>query len=385
MFESHFRVAARALAPLVALTISTLPAAAASAAIPPAVAATVADSGRPLSDIARDAARKPADVLAFSQIKPGMHVAEFSPGNGYYTRLLSKLVGPKGRVYAIVPLTGYRDAREYREAYEGKPLPVDTELGVADIAEYKNVTVLWENVGQNGGQFPLPEQVDAVFTADNYHDFHTKGYGTPDPAAIDKAILQTLKTGGVYIVVDHAAQKGAGFAVAEALHRSDPDAAKAEILSAGFALDGESNALANPSDDKLKASTDPSMHDKTDEFVYRFVKPAGAIAPNRPKNDPLKNYYENTYVYNMGPGERHHFYHADGTYQEFGKDDMQAGEWFWDAKGQFCIVHQFPILQRQYNFCASDIAYHELGEKWQTSRVGRGTTTQTLLKGHVYP
>ncbi len=386
MTHPDTRNAVRAIsaASLLAVVLA-VPVALAAEAVPAAVTATVADSGRPREDIERDGLRKPAEVLSFSQIKPGMHIAEFSPGTGYYTRLLSKLVGPKGKVYTIVPLTGFKDARAYRDGYKGKELPVDTALGIANIAEYKNVEVLWENVGQNDGQFPLPEQVDAVFTTDNYHDFHTKNYGTPDPAAIDKAILQTLKTGGLYIVVDHAAQKGAGFAIADSLHRSDPDAVKAEVLSAGFTFDGESNALANASDDRLKASTDPAMHDKTDEFAFRFKKPAGAIEPTRPKKDPLTNYYENTYIYNMGPGERHHFYHADTTYQEFGKDDMQAGYFFWDAKGQFCIVHQFPILQRQYNFCANDINYHEINEKWVTSRPGRGTTNQTLLKGHVYP
>ena len=174
--------------------------------------------------------------------------------------------------------------------------------------------------------------------------------------------------------------------VAETLHRSDKDAVKAEILSAGFTFDSESKVLANTTDDHTKAVNDPSLHDKTDQFALRFKKPANGLADKRPKGaDPLKNYYENTYIYSVGPTERHHFYHADGAYEEFGKDDMQQGVWFWDAAGHFCLLHQTPAPQRQYNFCAPDIFAREVGETWTTYRTWRGTTTQKLVKGHVYP
>ena len=96
---------------------------------------------------------------------------------------------------------------------------------------------------------------------------NTKPTGNPDVTGIDRAILQTLKPGGAFVVIDHASANGAGFAVAETLHRSDKDAVKAEILSAGFTFDSESKVLANTTDDHTKAVNDPSLHDKTDQFA----------------------------------------------------------------------------------------------------------------------
>ena len=75
-------------------------AALAQSAVPPAIAAAVADADRPDTDKARDAARKPAEIVAFAGVRPGDKVAEFLPGGGYYTRILARAVGPQGHVYA---------------------------------------------------------------------------------------------------------------------------------------------------------------------------------------------------------------------------------------------------------------------------------------------
>jgi predicted methyltransferase len=70
--------------------------------VSPAIAAAVADAGRPDTDKERDANRKPAETVAFAGVRPGMVVAELGPGRGYYTRILAKAVGPKGKVYAVL-------------------------------------------------------------------------------------------------------------------------------------------------------------------------------------------------------------------------------------------------------------------------------------------
>src|ERR1700749_1301672 len=70
--------------------------------VSPAITAAVADAGRPATDKERDVNRKPAETVAFAGVKPGMTIAELAPGRGYYTRILAKAVGPKGKVFAVV-------------------------------------------------------------------------------------------------------------------------------------------------------------------------------------------------------------------------------------------------------------------------------------------
>jgi predicted methyltransferase len=351
-------------------------------AVSGAVAAAVADPARAPTDIPRDANRKPAEILAFAQVKPGQKIVDFMPGQGYYTRILSKVAGAKGKVYAYVPMAD--------NAALQKPIgtrPVDDMLSISNVYDYANVMVLWEKAEE----FGVPEQIDLVWTTDNYHDLHTKALHADVPK-IDAAIFRDLKPGGVFLVVDHAAAKGTGFNAAETLHRSDEDAVKAEVTAAGFVLDGESRALANGNDDHTKPVF--AMHDKTDQFALRFKKPANAASgDDRPKTDPLTDYYGNTMVTNAGlrgkvtgQRERRIFYHKDGTYQEFGppntgNNPLQEGIAFWDATGKSCMLHQFPLYQRGFTVCNELPAKH-VGDKW-VSATDRGIP-YTLVKGLQY-
>ena len=278
---------------------------------------------------------------------------------------------------------------------------IDASLAIENIAKYKNVTALWEILGQFGGQFSVPEQADAVWTTENYHDAKNIGAsanasGTAqdarplDMAAIDKAIFNSLKNGGVFLVNDHAAAKGSGFTATRTLHRVDPDAVKAEVLSAGFVLDGESNVLANASDDHTKSSLDPSMHDKTDEFTFRFKKPMNA--PNtdkRSKDDVVANWEGNTFIFNVdGPSTRWNFYHLDHTYEEYGNTGtkVQQGTWYWDAAGHNCMLHQFPATQRQFIVCHDYVSDRKVGEVWEQRKNKDGSPNlMGIYKGYVYP
>ena len=97
--------------------VLTSPATAASA-IPAPIAAAITDAARAPTDFPRDKNRKPADMLAFANVKPGQHVVDFMPGRGYYTRLLSKTVGAKGKVYAVVPMDRRGDFEPPRRRVE---------------------------------------------------------------------------------------------------------------------------------------------------------------------------------------------------------------------------------------------------------------------------
>ena len=241
----------RSFAVIAALFFTTAIQAAES--VPPAIAAAVADSGRPEADKARDATRKPGEVLAFAGVKPGMVVAELAPGGGYYTRLLAKAVGPKGKVFALVSA-----------AQAARPNGLDGVNAVA--AANPNVTV----VTVEYPAISLPEKVDLVWTTENYHDFHNGP--TANIAVLDKAVFDALKPGGIFYVEDHSAAAGAGLEATTSVHRMDEAVAKTELTTAGFKIDAEGNLLHNPDDNKAGRNSE-SGHFVSDRFMLRAKRP----------------------------------------------------------------------------------------------------------------
>ncbi len=219
-----------------------------------AIAAAVADPLRPEADTARDAARKPAEIVAFAGVEPGDVIAEFLPGGGYYTRILARAVGPEGHVYALVPA-----------GFAQRPGGLDALNALA--AQYGNVTV----VATDLTNFTLDRPVDLAWTTENYHDMHNGP--APSFSGVNAAVFKVLKPGGLYFVEDHAAADGAGPAVTQELHRIDPAQAIAEVTAAGFVLDGRSDLLRNPADPKTVGVRDPSVQGDTEKFALRFRKP----------------------------------------------------------------------------------------------------------------
>jgi predicted methyltransferase len=231
-------------------------AALAAPAVPAYVTAAVADKGRD-ADRDADARRHVAEVIAFSRVKPGDKVVDLIPGSGYFTKVFSKIVGPKGHVYMVWP-------NEY--AKEAQPDPVKNE----ELAKtgYPNTSVIL----QPGAAFATPEPVDLVFTVQNYHDYPDKFMGRIDPMVFNRAVYKALKPGGIFLVVDHTAEAGSGMRDTDTLHRIDPAIVKKQVTDAGFVFDGESQALRNPGDDLRKLVFDKSIRGHTDQFIYRFRK-----------------------------------------------------------------------------------------------------------------
>jgi predicted methyltransferase len=227
---------------------------------PAYIASAIADPGRPAEDKDRDANRKPAETLEFSGIKPGTKVAELIPSKGYFTRLFSKAVGPKGHVYALSP------PRRPTAAADA-PDPVAATAAIAKDPAYSNVTA----TAQPLGAISVPEPVDVVFTAQNYHDLHN--VPNLDIAAFNKSVFDALKPGGVFIVLDHTAAAGSGPRDTSTLHRIDPEIVKSEVTAAGFKFGGESKVLVNAQDDHSAKVFDPAIRGKTDQFIFKFVKP----------------------------------------------------------------------------------------------------------------
>ena len=236
---------------------------AARAALPgasAAIAGAVADASRPDSDTARDAERKPEQTLAFAGVKPGDRVADYGADTGYFTRLFSGVVGPKGHVYAVQPTAFFK--------YKSFPLAVAELEGYA--VTHPNVTVTTA-AALEGLRFP--EKIDLFWISQIYHDLHDKFMGPVDIAAFNKAVYKALKPGGVYIVLDHSAVPGAPADVTETLHRIEPSTVRREVEAAGFKFDSESSILANPADPRTAAVFDSSIRGRTDQFILKFRKP----------------------------------------------------------------------------------------------------------------
>lgn len=238
---------------------STASAPAASVAIPAYVTAAINDPAR-AADKKDDARRQMAAVMAFTGVKPGDSVVELVPGAGYWTRVFSAVVGSHGHVYTVWPTETAK--------FSAKSLANWQTL--VTTPHYMNVSLLQGPAAQ----LSVPAKVDVVFTAQNYHDYHDPFMGPVDMSSFNKQVYDALKPGGVYVVIDHIAPAGSGASDTNTLHRIDPMLVKKEVEAAGFKFDGESDALRNPKDTHTDKVFDKSIRGHTDQFIYRFRKPA---------------------------------------------------------------------------------------------------------------
>jgi predicted methyltransferase len=229
--------------------------------VPSYVTASVADPARPSEQTARDADRKPAEVLAFTGVQPGDRVADFMSGAGYFTRLFSRIVGETGRVYAFVPEEQIRNCAPAETA--------GTRALGAD-AGYANVRVLIAPVAS----FRAPEALDLVWTALNFHDLYDSFMGPANVPEVARSMFNALKPGGVLVVVDHVAESGSQIRDTETLHRIDPDVIIRTLEAAGFTLEARSELLRNPADDHRRRVFDPAIRGRTDQVILKFRRPA---------------------------------------------------------------------------------------------------------------
>ncbi|MDJ0657279.1 MAG: methyltransferase [Xanthomonadales bacterium] len=218
---------------------------------------------RPTADRDRDDTRQPAQVLGFLGIEPGMHVLDLFSGGGYYTEVLSRVVGQDGAVMAhsVAAYENFVGAEALEKRYGGNRLP-NVIRQTAEIADMKL----------------KPEHFDACVMMLTYHDIYYRpndgNWVNIDGPAMLKKIYDGMKPGGVVGIVDHVAAAGSPAEVGNTLHRIDPAIVKAEMAAAGFQFAGEVDYLRNPEDDHSKPMFDPSVRGKTDRFVYKFSKPA---------------------------------------------------------------------------------------------------------------
>ena len=219
------------------------------------LAAALQAGDRADADKQRDAGRKPAEVIAFLGVTPGMTMMDLIAAGGYYSEVLAEAVGPDGIVYAQNPASvlKFRDGandRAMTARLRGNRLPnvrrLDREI---------------RDLGLEAGS------LDGVITALNLHDIYNN---SPDNAlAALKVIKVALKSGGFIGVVDHNGNKDADNAK---LHRMQAEQAITLGEQAGFVVES-SDILANPEDDRSRGVFAPGIRGKTDRFVLKFVNP----------------------------------------------------------------------------------------------------------------
>lgn len=216
-------------------------------------AAILANPVRPEEDRALDAGRKPAEVLKFFGVKPGDKVADIMAGGGYYTVILSLVVGPKGIVYST--------NNAFIKGFVKDKL--DVRLQNPAFANVKHIDGEVDKLA-----LPTDGSLDFVLIHLNYHDLVLKN---DNRAAMNKAIFTALKPGGVYGVVDHYAKDGSGSEFTESLHRIDKALVVKEVTAAGFVLAKEGDMLRHPEDPRTEGVF--KHRGETDRFVLRFEKP----------------------------------------------------------------------------------------------------------------
>lgn len=240
---------------IVALTLVTLLAAGCSPYAPKTI---VRAEDRSPDDRALDVGRKPEDLLAFLDLKPGMRVAELGAGGGYTTELLARAVGPTGVVYA-------QNSRFILERFAAKPW---TERLVKPVMQ--NVVRIDRDFDD-----PFPPELhdlDRVVIVLFYHD---TVWMDVDRMAMNEAVSRALKPGGLYVVIDHSARPGVGYNEVRTLHRIEESMLRSEIESAGFTLVRESDFLRNPADPRDWNDSPTAAGERrgmSDRFALAFVR-----------------------------------------------------------------------------------------------------------------
>lgn len=225
--------------------------------------AAVHHAGRTADDLKRDSLDYPADILRIAAIKPGMHVADFLAGDGYYSELASYIVGPSGHVLLINDPSFDRWSNNAWEArIANKRLP---------NVEHRRVDL---------NHVDLPENsLDAILLVKVYHDLYwvdsdKKNWPDIDTSAALDHLVHALKPGGTLLLVDHSAKAGTGTTAASPLHRIEEAYARHDFESRGLKVVAKSDVLRRPDDSRDQISYKGPALGKTDRFVLVFRKPS---------------------------------------------------------------------------------------------------------------
>lgn len=247
------------------------------------IAALIASPDRSEADRTNDLRRKPDQMLAFIVIRRGQVALDLSAGGGYTTELLARAVGPTGRAYGQSQPPRAIDAPPRPAvAPEGNPVPQlptsasspaprrTSVQALAERAKNPSLSNLFSIVRVFEDPIPpeLSGKLDLVTLMFNYHDLGHMGI---DRSRMNTAVFAGLKSGGLYVIADHAGRPGTGISESGTLHRVEESFLQKEVESAGFKLVERGDFLRNPLDPRDKNTPEPAQ--PKDEFVLKFVKP----------------------------------------------------------------------------------------------------------------
>lgn len=214
---------------------------------------------REVSDFARDAARKPVQVLEFLGVQTGMTVLDLYAAGGYYTFILSKAVGDDGIVYAQNTERGLRYVEDRQNMTQGEALAAKIEQGRLD-----NVVQIVRPLSEIG---LAAESLDFVIVAQTLHDYYN-----PNPERALEMLVQLkslLKPGAVLGITDHVGVSGFDN---RDLHRMEIQQAIDLAQQAGFEVES-SDLLRVAADDHSRSIFDPRLNRSTDRFLLKLTKP----------------------------------------------------------------------------------------------------------------
>ncbi|HWL63560.1 MAG TPA: hypothetical protein VNQ32_12225 [Steroidobacteraceae bacterium] len=205
---------------------------------------------RPAYATIHDAYRKPAELLQFSNIRPGHTVVELSSYGNYWSVMLSEIVGPKGQLHMYDPLFAAPLADE----------------GQAFAAAHPNTK--FQNLDFNNIEFP--KGIDLVWCYACFHEVLGTGVNI-DP--FFAKMYKAMKPGARFLVVFYTARDGMENRDVGTLHRIDVATVRGTIQAAGFQLQEDNRLLQNTQDDRKSQVFTEAEGDLADRMIYRFVKP----------------------------------------------------------------------------------------------------------------
>jgi predicted methyltransferase len=229
-----------------------------------AIEQSIADPGRSPVHRTLDPYRRPEELLALVEARPGDRVLDVLASPGYASELIAPLVRPGGSVTAYDPpqfVSAEAARRDWR----------------ARTTRHPNITQALAPL--NDVRFPV-RHFDRILLHLAYHETYWEsasfGLVRMNPRRFARMLAESLRPGGRIVVIDHAASPGSDpRRSVDALHRIDPAVVIADFEHAGLTLVGESRAWRSPADNRRRSVYDAAVRYRTDRFGFVFARRAG--------------------------------------------------------------------------------------------------------------